>query len=102
MLYVLSLPICNLIIVSKNNLQWSSLPAFSYAPPAPFEINISWKNLDGVFAFLRFFGILVVLCMRGKFYILIISRNMTAYFAKLAITRWFNSAFLFFNLAHIK
>ena len=45
MFYVLNLMVCNLTIISENNLQRSRLLAFSYSP-SPI-INV-WKTLCGM------------------------------------------------------
>ena len=61
--YSLYLTILNLIIISKINLQWSCLPAFSYPPCKQFKLKrtymkkLNFKHHDGVSRMFWFFGI---------------------------------------------
>ena len=54
----------NLVVVSKNNLQWSGLPTFSSSSLLIIKVEktldkkTKFKYLSGVFGMFLFFGIL--------------------------------------------
>ena len=107
--YVLDLTTLNPIKVAKINLQWSCLAAILPCKQFMLErasmVKTKFKCLDGVFEMFCFLEILKIcgfVFMKTNLILLQSWQNMPTYFAKLTLTRCFNSTSLFFNLTQVK
>ena len=106
------LAILNVITVSKTNLQWSFLPAFSYPPLQTIYVGMTldgkakiktprwivWTALILWNSKNKWFCI----CENISYTVSTIMAKHANIFGKLTLTRFLNSAFLLFNLTQMK
>ena len=110
MFYVLELTILNLAIVSKINLPWRCLSAFSNLRCTQFKLEkpstekLKFKHRDQVFSLILWNSknTWVCICENKSYIVAPIMAKHASIFCKIPLTRCTNPAFPLFSLIQMK